>query len=71
MLNFTHEDDIKIKNKHVAGISRAFFICPQKPSAGLPNLMRLSLYPRYLGFNLLTRVGIHKEGRTLLVPFSS
>jgi hypothetical protein len=25
MLNFTNEDDIKIKNKHVAGISRAFY----------------------------------------------
>jgi hypothetical protein len=25
MLNFTYENDIKIKNKHVAGISRTFF----------------------------------------------
>jgi hypothetical protein len=26
MLNFTYEDDIKIKNKHVAGISRTFYL---------------------------------------------
>jgi hypothetical protein len=40
--NFTYEDDIKIKNKHVAGIPRTF-IYPLKPSAGLHNLVRLSL----------------------------
>jgi hypothetical protein len=26
MFNFTYEDDIKIKNKHVAGISRTFYL---------------------------------------------
>jgi hypothetical protein len=26
MLNFTYEDDIKIKNKYVAGISRTFYL---------------------------------------------
>jgi hypothetical protein len=26
MLNFTYEDDIKFKNKHVAGISRTFYL---------------------------------------------
>jgi hypothetical protein len=26
MLNFTYEDDIKIKNKHVTGISRNFYL---------------------------------------------
>jgi hypothetical protein len=26
MLNFTYEDHIKIKNKHVAGISRTFYL---------------------------------------------
>jgi hypothetical protein len=26
MLNFTYEDDIKIKNKHVAGISRTYYL---------------------------------------------
>jgi hypothetical protein len=26
MLNFTYEDDIKIKNKHVEGISRTFYL---------------------------------------------
>jgi hypothetical protein len=28
MFYFTYEDYIKIKNKHVAGISRTFFIYP-------------------------------------------
>jgi hypothetical protein len=26
MLNFTYEDDIKIKNKHAVGISRTFYL---------------------------------------------
>jgi hypothetical protein len=26
MLNFTYEDNIKIKNKHAAGISRTFYL---------------------------------------------
>jgi hypothetical protein len=26
MLNFTYEDDIKIKNKHFAGISRTYYL---------------------------------------------
>jgi hypothetical protein len=26
MLNFTYKDDLKIKNKHVAGISRTFYL---------------------------------------------
>jgi hypothetical protein len=26
MLNFTYEDDIKIKYKHVAGISRTYYL---------------------------------------------
>jgi hypothetical protein len=26
MLNFTYKEDIKIKNKHVAGISRTFYL---------------------------------------------
>jgi hypothetical protein len=41
MLNFTYEDAIKIKNKHVAGISRTFYL--SAISRSLPNLVRLSL----------------------------
>jgi hypothetical protein len=26
MLNFTYEDNIKIKNKHVAGVSRTYYL---------------------------------------------
>jgi hypothetical protein len=26
MLNFTYEDDVKIKNKHVAGVSRTYYL---------------------------------------------
>jgi hypothetical protein len=26
ILNFTYEDDLKIKNKHVAGVSRTFYL---------------------------------------------
>jgi hypothetical protein len=26
MLNFSYEDDIKIKNKHVVGVSRTFYL---------------------------------------------
>jgi hypothetical protein len=26
MLNFTYEDELKIKNKHVAGVSKTFYL---------------------------------------------
>jgi hypothetical protein len=42
MLSFVYEDGIKIKNKCFATIYE-LHICPIKPSAGLPSLMRLSL----------------------------
>jgi hypothetical protein len=42
MLNFAYEDDIKIKNKHVCEYL-GLIIYPQQPSAGLLNLVRLSL----------------------------
>jgi hypothetical protein len=42
MLNFTYEDDIKIKINMLREYL-GFFIYPQKPAAGLPNLVRLSL----------------------------
>jgi hypothetical protein len=44
MWDFTHEDDIKIKNKYVAGTSRTtVYIYLLKPSTGLSHLGRLSL----------------------------
>jgi hypothetical protein len=42
MLDFSYEDDIKIKNKHDAGISRTLYLSTG-PSGGLPNLVGLSL----------------------------
>jgi hypothetical protein len=51
MLNFTYEEDVKIKNKHVAGISRTFYLSIEtirRPSGGLPNLVRLSFKPGVL-----------------------
>jgi hypothetical protein len=42
MLSFVYEDGIKIKNKYFATVYE-LHICPIKPSAGLPSLMRLSL----------------------------
>jgi hypothetical protein len=42
MLSFVYEDGIKIKNKYFATVYE-LLICPIKPSAGLPSLMRLSL----------------------------
>jgi hypothetical protein len=42
VLGFGYEDGIKIKNKYFATIYE-LHICPIKPSAGLPSLMRLSL----------------------------
>jgi hypothetical protein len=32
MLNFTYEDDIEIKNKHVAGVSRTFYLSTESIS---------------------------------------
>jgi hypothetical protein len=45
MLSFVYEDGIKIKNKYDPTIQCVYerHICPIKPSAGLPNPMRLSL----------------------------
>jgi hypothetical protein len=42
MLNFVYEDNIKVRNKYFATV-KGLHICPRKPSAGLPGLMRLSL----------------------------
>jgi hypothetical protein len=42
MLNFTYEDGAKIKNKYDVGYL-GLYVQPRK-SAGLPNLVRLSLY---------------------------
>jgi hypothetical protein len=42
MLKFIYEDYIKIGNKYFAAVL-GLHICPIKPSAGLPSLMRLSL----------------------------
>jgi hypothetical protein len=42
ILGFVYEDGIKIKNKYFATVYE-LHICPIKPSAGLPILMRLSL----------------------------
>jgi hypothetical protein len=42
MLSFVYEDGTKIKNKYFPTIYE-LHICPIKPSAGLPSLMRLSL----------------------------
>jgi hypothetical protein len=33
MLNFTYEDDLKIKNKHVAGVSRTFYLSTETISS--------------------------------------
>jgi hypothetical protein len=53
MLNFTYEDDITIKNKHVAGISRTFYLSTETISGSPQSRQTISLNAFWPGWRII------------------